>query len=362
MSKNKWSMENIAIIGILLFIAYTVSNQQGQSTQSIILLNSTLMNQQTAPTLPAEAPSCNYYNLNNEFTSYFNSLTPNGMNQLQTSCQNNGGKWTSNAAEVSCHLPNTVSLDCNAQSMIIIKTFCNYLKATYVCSDTSKYVGCVCGINPPTEPLNGQQPQQPEPETYTCGWKAYSYGDQCGGTCPSGQKCGITTANDCVCMPESQFSVGQVGTIFVSSTKWTGPMGGLDGADAKCSFLAKQAGFSGIWKALMSDSITDAKDRLPDTAFYRIDGAKIANSKADLFDGTLLMPINIDEHGTKCSTCVVWTGTNADGTKTDKNCHSWGWVDETGGAGGADATNSAWAYHANMMCSASEHLYCVRVS
>jgi hypothetical protein len=49
---------------------------------------------------------------------------------------------------------------------------------------------------------------------------------------------------------------------------------------------------------------------------YRLDGQRIANNQADLWDGFLAVPINIDEYGNSHNEFpdnVVWTGTFADG-------------------------------------------------
>ena len=91
-----------------------------------------------------------------------------------------------------------------------------------------------------------------------------------------------------------------IGTAFVT-TSYTyfgdGFGGSLDGADSFCNNAAAQAGFKGTFVAWLSDSMTDARDRIPDRPYQRIDGAPIASSLADLTDGTIQNPINIGEDG-----------------------------------------------------------------
>jgi hypothetical protein len=50
--------------------------------------------------------------------------------------------------------------------------------------------------------------------------------------------------------------------IFVTSQVYTADLGGLSGADAKCQALADAAGLGGTFKAWLSDSKTDARDRV----------------------------------------------------------------------------------------------------
>ncbi len=46
---------------------------------------------------------------------------------------------------------------------------------------------------------------------------------------------------------------------------------------------------------------------------YRLDGQKIANDSADLFDGSLIAKLNTTETGTVGFTAIVWTGSTTAG-------------------------------------------------
>src|SRR5580692_9705113 len=50
--------------------------------------------------------------------------------------------------------------------------------------------------------------------------------------------------------------------VFVTSATFTGDLGGQKGADAKCARVAKAVGLSGTFKAWLSTSKRNAKDKL----------------------------------------------------------------------------------------------------
>ena len=55
--------------------------------------------------------------------------------------------------------------------------------------------------------------------------------------------------------------------VFNSSTSYNGNLGGLTGADAKCQSRAAAAGLTGTYKAWLSSTTINAKDRLPDAKY-----------------------------------------------------------------------------------------------
>ena len=91
-------------------------------------------------------------------------------------------------------------------------------------------------------------------------------------------------------------------TVFITSAKFKGNLGGLAGADDKCQAEADDPASivpSGTYLAWLSDG-TDS----PDTRFTKsahpyilLDGTKIAENYTDLTDGTILHAINIDSTG-----------------------------------------------------------------
>jgi hypothetical protein len=103
--------------------------------------------------------------------------------------------------------------------------------------------------------------------------------------------------------------------VFVSSAKFTGNLGGVAGADAKCKQLAEAAGLLGSYKAWLSD-----KTSSPAATFTRwngqyvlVDGTEVASNWQGLTEDFHLAPINITETGQDAGESLVWTNTGASG-------------------------------------------------
>jgi hypothetical protein len=148
--------------------------------------------------------------------------------------------------------------------------------------------------------------------------------------------------------------------VFISSTAYNGSLGGLTGADLKCQTIATTAAIGGTWKAWLSNTTTNAADRLThsDGPYYLVDNTtKIANNWAGVVSGSLLAGITLDEKlqivgpGTR-----VWTNTTGNGTRfnstSDETCGGWtstshrgryGLNERFGGTGWTD-TNYADCY------------------
>jgi hypothetical protein len=103
--------------------------------------------------------------------------------------------------------------------------------------------------------------------------------------------------------------------VFVSSAKFTGNLGGVAGADAKCQQLAEAAGLPGTYKAWLSDGTSS-----PSTTFTRwngpyllVDGTEVASNWEGLTEQFHLAPISITETGQDVGESFVWTNTSASG-------------------------------------------------
>ena len=129
-------------------------------------------------------------------------------------------------------------------------------------------------------------------------------------------------------------------------------------SDAVCSSVAAGAGLDGEWVAWISDSETNAIDKLaPDAGPYvLLDAAQtvIALDNDDLTDGNMAAPINIDENGGPHGTfTATWTGTTVDGTAHANNCLDWT-IDtnaQTGLRGNVTVTGVGWTGIASTPCS-----------
>jgi len=151
--------------------------------------------------------------------------------------------------------------------------------------------------------------------------------------------------------------------VFVTSTLQNGNLGGLAGGDSICAARASAAGLGGSWRAWLSTSAVNARDRIPDAIYERVDGARIADDKADLLDGSIANPINVDENGNTLGgpSVLPWTGTRADGTVSTQHCS--GWTSAAFGIPGGIVgrginNNSWWTDFGPATCSGSRQLYC----
>ena len=163
--------------------------------------------------------------------------------------------------------------------------------------------------------------------------------------------------------------------VFVTNAPGNGNLGGLSGADTICTDAAESGGLSGEWTAWLSDSTTDARDRLGEGEYRLPDGVTIetgtlvATSLADLTDGTLTNPIDKTAAGEPIGALSVWTGTKpdgtlADGTPDEVSCDDWtngmtGLDGASGVEGALGATDVTWTEASTSECSASNQLYCL---
>ncbi|MER8546208.1 hypothetical protein NKJ81_14330 [Mesorhizobium sp. M0018] len=111
-------------------------------------------------------------------------------------------------------------------------------------------------------------------------------------------------------------------------------LGGLAGADAHCSSLAEAAGVTGkTWRAYLSTSDTDARDRIGKGPWFNAKGVKIADDVASLHSdaNAITKQTALDEKGQMVNgrgdtpnRHDVLTGSKPDGTKiADQTCGDW---------------------------------------
>lgn len=149
--------------------------------------------------------------------------------------------------------------------------------------------------------------------------------------------------------------VGPPRVVFVSSQLYTGNLGGLAGADAKCQALADAVKLPGTYMAWLSDNSGSPATRMTrSTGPYVLpDGTQVAADWADLVDGMLDVPIGMTEQlGTPplgSETCEdekpsVWTNTGADGKQiaADESCYNWTNTRGISTWGRADTSDFFW--------------------
>jgi hypothetical protein len=124
-------------------------------------------------------------------------------------------------------------------------------------------------------------------------------------------------------------------TFFISSAgSGNGDnLGGLEGADAICQRLAEAAGSSGkTWRAYLSTSTVNARDRIGAGPWYNAKGVLIANGLDDLHSdenginketGLTEAGNPVNGRGDQPNQHDILTGTNADGSANENTCGDW---------------------------------------
>ena len=162
---------------------------------------------------------------------------------------------------------------------------------------------------------------------------------------------------------------GQV--VFITSVSGTGNLGswsqaggetGILAGDNICQEIASTAGLSnaGSFKAWLSDSSTDAADRITsDGPWVRLDGVQVAGSKSALVNSWLQTSIAVTEEG-DYRWYGVWTGTLEGGTRSASACSDWTMgAGSTGESGDTSYNDSAnWTAFLDLGCNNNYHLYC----
>ncbi len=158
--------------------------------------------------------------------------------------------------------------------------------------------------------------------------------------------------------------------VFVTKDTYYGDFNGLDGADELCSQLAFEAGIPGFYAAWLST----AENQSPAIRFepspfpYRlVSGEKVADDFDDLTDGTLDLPIDVDQYGDQietgdsCQAPMVWSNTKGSGlAENDHDCSGWNSVNANGNIGQPGMVNSLWSQApcSPRSCNGKNHLYC----
>jgi hypothetical protein len=152
--------------------------------------------------------------------------------------------------------------------------------------------------------------------------------------------------------------------IFVTSAIQTAGLGGIAGADEICATEAADANLQGEFKAWLSTTSSSVADRLSHDGgpFVRVDEVIVANDWADLVDGALLAPINLDANG-QPRTGDVWTGTLETGASyTVDDCAAFTSGDNADGhalCGSSTSATSTWTNNQPAGCASTLRLYCI---
>ncbi|MCB0310803.1 MAG: hypothetical protein KDD42_06195 [Bdellovibrionales bacterium] len=147
-------------------------------------------------------------------------------------------------------------------------------------------------------------------------------------------------------------------------------LGSFEEKDSLCLIGAIQSnnpeivtlGNLGAFKAWISTSSLDAIDRFIEDGRSIVlpSGIKIADSLADLTDGTLDHPINQNSSG-DLENATAWTGTLSNGEIAAENCQDWtsNQPNVFGVVGDSNATDQKWTDNGSAVCDSNLRVYCL---
>lgn len=148
--------------------------------------------------------------------------------------------------------------------------------------------------------------------------------------------------------------------VFVTSTAYSGNLGGSAGADALCVASSDAVGLGGNWRAWISTGASDAFTHLDDVSpWYRLDGAMAFPNKAALRT-TPAVPLTITEQGMMW-VGYVWTGTLTGAIHSTDDCSGFTSASTTvvGTAGVVRAGDtSEWTTFESHPCQMTHPIYC----
>jgi hypothetical protein len=119
-------------------------------------------------------------------------------------------------------------------------------------------------------------------------------------------------------------------------------------------------GYDLVWKALLSTSTQDARDRITiDGPVYNTRGELLAHDHAHLFGVTMFAPVRYDEFGHELIGFTdAWTGSNGTGSSTGSHCGSWtSGTSGSSGTTGAPLSRNNWINSSSVDCGSAARLF-----
>lgn len=156
--------------------------------------------------------------------------------------------------------------------------------------------------------------------------------------------------------------------LFVSSSGTNGNIGGITAADTICANLAKAAGLTRTYKSILSDSTSDASNRISISGsvynFSSESDSIIIASSETAFWGTnsqnLSNAVTYDENYSSYSG-NVWSGSTFSGSADFDHCNNWSSNSAAvdGNAGASSQKNDQWIDNTTSTCDSNLRIYCI---
>ncbi|TXI98615.1 MAG: DUF1554 domain-containing protein [Neisseriales bacterium] len=143
--------------------------------------------------------------------------------------------------------------------------------------------------------------------------------------------------------------------IFASDGKWSGNLGGVNGANAKCQADSNNPDrLNSLWKAVLPDNVPYAKAKLE---YFTKSGASVLNTNTTTnFAEIETLNNPIIEMDSKFGIIGIWTGNVSD------NCNHWNSAEDNdyGLTGAANLITKRWMSDSTNACNNNHYLYCVQ--
>jgi hypothetical protein len=167
--------------------------------------------------------------------------------------------------------------------------------------------------------------------------------------------------------------------VFVSSMPVSAGFGGVESGDALCLARASAGSLPGTqyraWLGTYNGVSAAQRIGTTDRPYVLTDFATVvAYNSADLQDGFIEHPIDLDEHGqpppTTTASCAtipgttVWTGAGPDGGPTSNDCLGWTLGSGDGASVGVIApghVDATWTSECLLVCEQTASLYCFQL-
>jgi hypothetical protein len=200
----------------------------------------------------------------------------------------------------------------------------------------------------------------------TAGWVSRGF---TGGSCqgPPLSSCAVDTTG-----PQSvgaTFAVNDANLVFLGGAL-AGDFGGIDAADTRCRDDARQAGLGGTFRAVLSATGTNARDRLklPSATdargFVRMDGLPFADRASDIFGLAIYYPALYNAQGVPLpADTYYWTGSDLAGNLASNTCNNWTTKEDSPlilGAVGSSRSNVTM-YRGDHRCNSFDPFLCAQV-